>query len=141
MRTGQKRKIVCNKEDFGQIKFKSDSNFKEFREVIKEINRLRCKNIIERQEGHMLPQNIGRLIILKTKPRVKQVYSMTQPGTKLSNLHTFGWIYRIFHKERILLRFPELFKFRANRQNLKMPLYSVIMNEERDYFKLTDYFD
>jgi len=139
MKLGKKIKSACNKLLFDKIKFKFDADYNEYKKVIKALNTIRCNEVLENEEGYMLPQNLGRIIILKTKPRVKQVYSMTRPGTKISNLHSFGWIYRVFHKEKILMRYPELFKFRAHRANMKVPLYEHIMNQTKDYLRLTDF--
>ena len=139
MKLGKNRKSSLNKEDFLKKGFKFDSDYTEYCKVIKAVNELRCKIILEHEEGHSLPFNLGRIIILKVKPRVKQVYSMTKPGTKLSNLHSYGWIYRVMHKEKLLMRYPALYNFRPHRQNLKMPLYNNIMNGLKEYFPQSDF--
>lgn len=129
-----------SKKTYESIKFKyPECNFEDFQKAIKAINILRCQDVLNSEEGHSLPSNVGKLIILKNKPRVKQVYSMTRPGTKIYNLHTFGYIYRIYHKETILLRYPYLFRFRAHRDNLKKPLKYILDNQIRDYFKLSEF--
>lgn len=131
-----------SKKTYEALKFKySDTSYEEYKKTIIAINKLRCQDILESEEGHILPSNLGRIIILKNKPRVKQLYSMTRPGTRIYNLNTFGYVYRIFHKDRILLRYPHLFRFRAHRQNLKVPLKDILDNQIRDYFKQSDYIE
>ena len=139
MKSGQKRKSSCGKELFEtKGKFKFEASYKEYREVMKRLNTLVCQTILNNEEGYSLPYNLGRLIILGTKPRVKNVYSMTQPGTRITNIHSFGWIYRVFHKERILIRYPELYKFRPHRENLKVPINVAIVKEGKSYIKQSD---
>jgi len=123
---------------YESLKLKN-GDYDEYKKVIKAINQLRCQDILDSEEGHTLPSNLGKLIILKNKPRVKQMYSMTRPGVKIYNLHSFGYVYRIYHKETLLMRYPQLFRFRSHRQNLKMPLKYIIDNQIKDYYKQSDY--
>lgn len=138
MKVGKKIKTSYRRDVFKKGKFKFDADYQEFKAVIKELNTLRCTEILNNDEGHSLPNNLGRLIVLGTKPRVKNLYSMTRPGTRITNLHSFGWIYRVFHKERLLMRYPELFKFRPHRENLKKPIYNAVVIDGKSYIKQSD---
>lgn len=138
MKKGKKIKSSYNKTIFEKGKYKFDANLWEFKKVINKLNSERCKIILENDEGYSLPANLGRLIILGVKPRVKNLYSMTNPGTKITNIHSFGWIYRVFHKERILMRYPELYKFRPHRENLKVPINKAVVQEGKSYIKQSD---
>lgn len=130
-----------SKDTFSKLKFKSSitPDYDEYKKVVKAINEFRCQDIVESEEGHILPSNIGRLVILINKPRVSQVYSTSRPGTKIYNLHSFGWIARVYHKENILLRYPKLFRFRPHRANIKVPIYNHMMSSSKSYFKHSDY--
>lgn len=139
MKTGTKILNSGSKKTFNELKLKEGANFEDYQKVIKAMSLLRCEDILESDEGHILPNGLGKFIILKNLPRVSQVYSMTRPGTKIYNLHSFGWIYRVYHKEKLLLRYPDLHKFRPHRANLKVPLYNHIMNQTKDYYKHSDY--
>lgn len=140
MKTGKRRKNACNRKAFEAHKFKSEVTFEQYKQVIKALNTIRSQVIVDKEEGYSLPSNLGRIVILKAKPRVKNVYSMTRPGTRIYNLHSFGYVYRVFHKERILMRYPVLYKFRPHRQNIKVPLYNNIMNGVKDYYRQSDYY-
>lgn len=142
MKKGKKIINSGSKTTFKSIKFKQnfEADYDEYKKVVKAVNQLRCEDILESQEGHLLPSNIGKLIILKEKPRVKQVYSMTRPGTRIFNLHSFGYIYRVYFKDKLLLRYPELYRFRPHRANIKVPLYNIIVNSVRDYPKQSDFY-
>lgn len=135
MKQGKLRKISTRSELFNKANFKFDADIKEYKQVIKALNKERCNMLLNQDEGLALPQNMGRLIILGTKASVKKQYSVSTPGTRVFNLHSFGWIYRVFHKERIVLRYSELFKFRPNRQNIKMKIYDAVVNKGKSYIK------
>lgn len=139
MKVGKKIKSSYRKEIFNKGKFKFDADFKEFKKVIKLCNTYRCQMILTQEEGMSLPSNLGRLIILGVKPRVKNLYSMTTPGTKITNLHSFGWIYRVMHKEKLLMRYPTLYKFRPHRQNLKVPIFNAVVNKGKSFIKQPNY--
>jgi hypothetical protein len=141
MKSGKKIINTGSRATFNKIKFKAgfEADYDEYKKVVKEMNQLRCQDILESEEGHLLPSGIGKLIILKEKPRVKKVYSMTRPGTRIYNLHSFGYIYRVYFKERLLLRYPELYRFRPHRANIKVPLYDIIVSSKRDYQKQSDF--
>lgn len=143
MKTGQKRRSTLSRDTFNKMKFKEgfDAKYEEYRTAIKAINKVRAAEIVDHEEGHVLPNNLGRVIILKVKPKIKKLYSMTRPGNRIFNLHSFQYIYKVHHKERLLLRYPELFKFRPHRANIKMPLYDNIMSGDKEYYKLSDYFE
>lgn len=129
-----------NKNTYIKLKFTiKDPSYEEYQKVIKAINTIRCSDIVESEMGHQLPANLGKLIILKNLPRVSKLYSMTRPGVRIYNNHSFGWVYRIYHKENILMRYPNLFKWRSHRANIKVPLYNHIMNSTKDYYKHSDF--
>ncbi len=132
------RKSSTRKEIFLKGKFKFDADFDEFKSVIKLLNTYRCEEVVKNEEGYSMPNNIGRIIILGVKPKVKSLYSMTNPGTRISNLHSFGWIYRVFHKERWVMRYPELFRYRPHRQNIKMPIHDAVVTHGKSFMKHSD---
>lgn len=139
MKLGKKRKSACNRESFNSNMWRNNVTFEDYKKVIKALNILRCEKIVENDEGYSLPNSMGRIVILKLRPRVKNIYSMTQPGTRIYNIHSFGYVYRVFHKERLLLRYPVLYKFRPHRQGIKVPLYNHIMNGTKEYYRQSDH--
>lgn len=138
MKLGRCRCISTRPDVFNKGEFKFDADIKEFKKVINALNKERCNMILNQDEGMALPQNMGRLIILGTKASVKNLYSVSKPGTRIFNLHTFGWIYRVFFKERIVLRYPELYKFRPSRDNIKKKIYEAVHNG-KSYIKQQHY--
>lgn len=142
MKKGHKILNSGSRKSFDQMKWRPSMNadYDEFKKVIKAINEYRCQDIVDSDEGHQLPNNLGRLIVLGSEPRVKKLYSMTRPGKQIFNLHTFGIVYRCYHKERLLMRYPMLFNWRSHRQNIKMPLNKHLNNETRVYYKHTDFY-
>lgn len=141
MKTGKKRRCAVSNEIFEKMKFKFDATYKEFREVITAVNTIRASLIVEHEEGHNLPNNLGRVIILKRKTNRKKLYSMTRPGVRIYNHHSFGFVYKVHHKDRILMRYPELYKFRPHRKNIKMPLKDYIDSGEKEYYHFSDYYN
>lgn len=128
-----------SKTVYNQLNIKEGGSHEEYKKVIKAISVLRCQDVLESEEGHLLPSGVGKLIILGNKPRVKQVYSMTRPGKKIFNLHTFGLVYRIYHKEYSALRYPVLFRWRSHRANLKVPLHHILVNQLKNYYPLRSF--
>lgn len=144
MKTGIARKCAVSALMFKTLKFKFDADYKEFSKVIRAINKLRAANVIEKEGGEPLPMNLGRVIILKRKPKQTKLYSSTSGvgvPRRIFNMHSFGYVYKVWHKERILMRYPELYKFRPHRANIKVPLYNNIMEAKKEYLKLNDYYD
>lgn len=138
MKAGKKIKSSTRSEIFKKGQFKFDADLHEFKAVIKALNTERCKVVLQNDEGLSLPNSLGRLIILGTKPRVKNLYSMTRPGHKITNLHSFGWVYRVFHKERIAMRYGQLYKFRPHRENIKQGIHDAVVNHGKSYLKHND---
>jgi hypothetical protein len=144
MKKGHKIFNSGSRKAFNSIKFRTtvgEIKFEEYQRVVKAMNMLRCQEVVEEPSGHSLPNNLGKLIILGNKPRVKVVYSMTQPGTVIHNLHSFGIIYRCMHKSRDLMRYPQLYKWRSHRENIKKPMHNNIVNELKQYYKHTEFYD
>lgn len=135
MKRGNKRVSSLSKKTYSRLKWKQEIDYETFKKVIKSLNIEYCKALLINQEGIELPSGIGRLIILKNKPYYKKFHSSTT-GRRLLNLHSFGYVYKIFYKEKYSLRYPYLFKFRPNRVNIKIPLWKAIMSGTESYYKL-----
>lgn len=137
-----KKYTSLNKKNFENTTIKKKMSYAVYKEIISTCNKLIAQEVLDNEAGMLLPFNLGRLIILKTHPKVSQLYSATNPegkAKKVFNLHSYGWIYRTFHKERTLLKFPYLFKFKPNRETIKKPLYNKIMSGDANYLTAAEY--
>ena len=133
-----------NKEFYKRSGLSNKIDYTGFKEILTACNRAIAEEILENEAGFTLPFNLGKLIILKSLPRVCQVYSATNPNkeaVKVFNLHSYGWVYGVKHKERDFLKYPYLHKFKANRDTLKKPLYNKIMLDEANYLETKKYHD
>lgn len=133
-----------NKDFYKRSGLANKLDYKAFKEILITCNKLIAEEILENESGFTLPFNLGKLIILKSLPRVCQVYSATNPNkqaVKVFNLHSYGWVYGIKHKERSFLKYPYLHKFKANRDTLKKPLYNKIMEGEANFLETKKYHD
>lgn len=133
-----------NKQFYKKSGLENKIDYNIFKEILIACNKLIAKQILENEAGFTLPFNLGKLIILKSLPRVSQVYTVTnseRKAKKVFNLHSYGWIYGVKHKERQFLKYPYLHKFKANRATLKKPLYEKIMNGEANYIETKQYHD
>ena len=140
MKTGEKRMSAVSAKTYKTAKFKFETTFKEFKAVTAVMNKLRAAEVVDNEIGATLPNNLGKIIILKRKPKITKLYSMTRPGTRIYNNHSFQFIAKVCHKERLLMRYPELYKFRPHRANIKMPLYDRMISGQESYFKVSDYY-
>lgn len=144
MKFGKKRRSTLSAALFKKLKFPLNFNieYKDYKRIVQEVNKIRAQCVVDNDYGVNLPQFLGKIIILKRKPKITKLYSSTSGAgnsKRIFNLHSFQYIYKVCHMERALMRYNELYKFRPHRQNIKMPLYNNIMENKKYYYNFSDY--
>lgn len=125
---------VLNIPFFNKLGLKND--YKTFKKIIETSNKEICLEILKSNVGFELPFGIGKLVIQKGQPRVKNLYTVTnkeQVAKEIFNLHSFGFIYKFTMVDKVSLKHKSLWKFRANREFLKKPLYHIIHSGLANY--------
>ncbi len=121
------RTNLLNRKDFKSLNLKND--FKTYKKIIKKCNEEICLETLKSNAGFDLPLGLGKLLVLKSQPRVKNLYCVTNKegeAKEIFNLHSFGFVYKFTIRDKVSQRYKSLWKFRANRETLKKPLYHII---------------
>lgn len=149
MRTELSRTTFFTTKEFDNLKLPKLTRL-QYKEFIKDWNKLIAEEILENKDGYYLPFNFGQLKILKSKPKgdLYTTHSIVTKGGKEFNFHSFGFVYKIrllantsfkygkklFSKK--ITSYRSAFRFKAHRLNLKRPLAQIIKNNIRDYDQL-----
>ncbi len=143
MKTGIARKTFFTKKEYEVIKKKYEIplNYYFYRKLIKTYNKFLCEEILENENGSLLPLDLGKIRIRKYKPS-KEVHT-EQSGKKIEyNFHSLGYVYfftweRGFKYENRNKRNygikAKLFTFKAHRMNLKRPLAQIVKQGLQEY--------
>ena len=137
-----KGKGTLNKEFY--LKCNSKIPYETWKKIIKECLIENTKDILGKQTGYALPNDMGRILILVDEPykNVETLYSVTKNNgecTEVFNFHSFGLVGK-FHWKGVDKHYGlNMFKFRPNRDTLKKPLYHIFHSGLQNYIHRKDY--
>lgn len=129
-------------EEFKEQNPNTKITAKQYVEILKESNRLIAVAILENPQGFKLPNNIGYIAIDKYKVREKKPIDWTTTHklkklTFLTNLHSFGYIYRIRLYKNPSKTNLDLYVFKAQRLLKRSLAQKIFAGKEYEHIDRT----
>ena len=138
-----KKKYTISKDVHKEIQTNLD--YSKWSKLMEDCNKMKAAEVVEKNNGTLLPCNIGYIILLLAEPKkhVKEIYSATNKGKSkvLYNFHTFGKVGKVFWKKIEKMPFYfYLWKFKPNRPNIKVPIYNKLNSSNYNYFDKHEFY-
>ena len=125
-------------------KANSKLEYKLWKSVIKDCLLEATTEILEKQRGYDLPIELGKIIILQAAPHkhINRLFSATKNGGECSemfNFHSFGDVGSFNWKNQPKHNLLRMWKYKPNRQTLKVPLYHIFHAGLANYIRKEDF--
>lgn len=128
-------------KDFIKKNPKSNIEYDKYIQILKESNKTIRECILTNELGFKLPLNLGYIAITKFKQRDNYVVTDWQNSVKykklipLTNLHSFGWMFKIKFYKNHRIKPLEIYQMQAHR-NIKRMLAQKIKSGQQNYLEL-----